>query len=263
MPSDRTPEIPNQIRRLFHRFGGAKLLAAGGATVFALTLAVGAGAAPSPFEPVSQVLGLGGEHGAAVSQAVHEAQAAAKEAGEPIGPAVSEAACTAAHDRSTLPHAEAVEEGEDEAVGEVAEECIHPSNIEIEDVPDSSGEESEEAIVEETDEPASEVLGLGGEHGAAVSQAVHEAKANLEEGEKVGPAVSEAACTAAHDRSTLPEGAQNAPGQEGREPKDCTHPSNADDADDDEEPEATSEVEGGSNGHGKQTAPGQLKKQVD
>ncbi len=64
-------------------------------------------------------------------------------------------------------------------------------------------------------------------HGQSVSQAVHTAIAGSTPGEDRGSAVSEAACTAAHDRSTLPEGAQNAPGQDGRTPKDCTHP-NAD-----------------------------------
>jgi len=64
-------------------------------------------------------------------------------------------------------------------------------------------------------------------HGQSVSQAVHDAIASSTPGPDRGIAVSEAACTAAHDRSTLPEGAQNAPGQQDREPKDCTHP-NAD-----------------------------------
>jgi hypothetical protein len=64
-------------------------------------------------------------------------------------------------------------------------------------------------------------------HGGAVSQAVHDAIASSTPGPGRGIAVSEAACAAAHDRSTLPEGAQNAPGQQDREPKDCAHP-NAD-----------------------------------
>lgn len=252
MPSERTPAIPDNIRKLFQRFGGAKLIAAGGATVFALALAVGAGAAPSPFQPVSEVLGLGGDHGAAVSEAVHEAQTTANDAGDPVGPAVSEAACTAAHDRSTLPgNAPLVPPGQ---ADKDAKDCTHPSNVE--EILDSSDED--EVVAEEAIEPlADEELN----HGQTVSQAVHDAKANLEDGEKVGPAVSEAACTAAHDRSTLPEGAQNAPGQEGREPKDCTHPSNADDGE--EEPAVTSETESGANGHGKETAPGQIKKQGD
>ena len=64
-------------------------------------------------------------------------------------------------------------------------------------------------------------------HGSDVSESVHEAIEATEPGPERGIAVSEAACEAAHDMSTLPEGAQNAPGQEGREPKDCAHP-NAD-----------------------------------
>ena len=66
-----------------------------------------------------------------------------------------------------------------------------------------------------------------GAHGGAVSDAVHDAQATATPGPGRGQAVSEAACEEAHDRSTLPEGAQAAPGQEGRSPKDCTHP-NAD-----------------------------------
>jgi hypothetical protein len=93
-------------------------------------------------------------------------------------------------------------------------------------------------------------------HGQSVRQAVQDARDGLEEGDKVGPAVSEAACTAAHDRTTLPEGAQNAPGQEGREPRDCTHPSNAGE----QEPEEAEAASEGSEKPGKGTAPGQLKK---
>jgi hypothetical protein len=50
---------------------------------------------------------------------------------------------------------------------------------------------------------------------------VHDAKASAAPG-SVGKAVSLAACIAAHDRSTLPEGAQQAPGQADKEPKDCS-----------------------------------------
>jgi hypothetical protein len=241
------------IRSLFKRFGTVKLVAAGGATVLALTFAVGAGAAPSPLDPVAEALGLGGEHGTTVSQAVHDAKTAANEAGDPVGPAVSEAACTAAHDRTTLP------QGAQDAQGQLDREpkdCTHPSNVEQED-----GEDGEEEVAEANETELEDEVAASN-HGAAVSQAVHEAKtAAKEAGEKVGPAVSEAACTAAHDRSTLPEGAQNAPGQEGREPKDCTHPSNA--VDGEEESEAISDVAGESKAHGKQSAPGQLKKQGD
>ncbi|HLF75870.1 MAG TPA: hypothetical protein VJB57_00120 [Dehalococcoidia bacterium] len=64
-------------------------------------------------------------------------------------------------------------------------------------------------------------------HGSAVSDGVHQAIATTTPGPERGVAVSEAACEAAHDRSTLPQGAQDAPGQADKEPKDCTHP-NAD-----------------------------------
>ena len=108
--------------------------------------------------------------------------------------------------------------------------------------------------------PVSEVLGFNGEHGQTVSQAVEDAKASVEEGDKIGPAVSEAACTAAHDRTTLPEGAQNAPGQQDREEKDCTHPSNTED-DGPVVESGVADEESGGKGRGKDRAPGQLKKQ--
>jgi len=85
-------------------------------------------------------------------------------------------------------------------------------------------------------------------HGQSVSKAVHDAIASTTPGPERGEAVSEAACTAAHDGSTLPGGAQNAPGQADREAKDCTHPSNAgDDGEDEGEDEGQS---GNSNGNG-------------
>jgi hypothetical protein len=249
------------IQGLVGRVGGVKVLVTGGAAVLALGLAVGAGAAPSPFTPVAEVLGLSGEHGAAVSEAVAEAKASLED-GDKVGPAVSEAACTAAHDRSTLPNFDA--DAEDD--GEDAKDCTHPSNqeaIQEDSDADTDGEvldeevlaEDVEAVDGEEDEPAN--------HGAAVSQAVHDAKASLEDGEKVGPAVSEAACTAAHDRTTLPDGAQNAPGQDKDHPeKDCTHPSNADDQGGEEvNADSDQASDAGTNSHGKASAPGQLKKQ--
>jgi hypothetical protein len=63
-------------------------------------------------------------------------------------------------------------------------------------------------------------------HGQAVSQAVHEAQEN---GDPVGPA----ACAAAHDASTLPENAQNAPGHQ--KEKDCAK--GHEEADDEEDEE--------------------------
>jgi hypothetical protein len=213
------------------------------ATAFAIAV-IGAGAAPVGPTPLSDVLGVTGEHGTAVSDAVHQAKEDLEE-GDKVGPAVSEAACEAAHDRSTLP------EGAQNAPGQQDREpkdCTHPSNAESDDDGEdgAAGGDEEAAAEEEGDEELN--------HGQAVSQAVREAKEGLEEGDKVGPAVSEAACEAAHDRSTLPEGAQNAPGQQDREPKDCTHPSNAgSDEEGEEEQSATAE-------HGKASAPGQQKK---
>lgn len=60
-----------------------------------------------------------------------------------------------------------------------------------------------------------------GSHGDAVSDAVHTAIAATSPGPGRGDAVSDAACDAAHDRSTLPEGAQGAPGQQDRTPSGC------------------------------------------
>jgi hypothetical protein len=245
------PDSISKFVSALRSLGGMKIAAIGGGAFLALAAAVGAGAAPSPVAPISEVLGMGGEHGAAVSEAVHETKTAALEGegeGEEdtsIGPALSEAACEAAHDRSTLP------EGAQNAPGQAEgpeKDCTHPSNEESED---EEGSEEDLALLDEEEESLN--------HGTAVSQAVHDAKASLEEGDKVGPAVSEAACEAAHDRTTLPEDAQNAPGQAEGPEKDCTHPSSAEEGSEEE----TSEVEstGGSNGHGKDSAPGQQKKQ--
>jgi hypothetical protein len=245
------------IRKVAGHAGGLKLAAAAGGAALTLVIAVGAGAAPSPFSPVSEVLGLNGEHGAAVSDAVQQAKETVED-GNQIGVAVSEAACEAAHDRSTLP------DGAQNAPGRQGDgpekDCTHPA-----DVQDES--QSTDVLADSTVESSTDLLEADSQpdnHGAAVSQAVHDAKAALEEGEKVGPAVSEAACEAAHDRSTLPDGAQNAPGQQGDGPeKDCTHPSNKDSSADAPAGSSDSSSAGDSNAHGKASAPGQLKKQSD
>jgi len=260
-------------RDLLRRTGGAKAAAAGAGVFLALAVAVGAGAAPSPIAPFSEVLGLGGEHGAAVSEAVHEAKEAAlagDEEGEEddetlalkIGAAVSEAACMAAHDRSTLPPGAQNAPGQNKDEERPEKDCTHPSNQESEEEEEASEEEIEPSVEELEDLTEEEFEN----HGAAVSNAVHEAKESLEEGEKVGPAVSEAACMAAHDRSTLPQGAQDAPGQnneEERPEKDCTHPSNAGEDGEGEEELSESESSSGPNGRGRESAPGQQKKQQD
>jgi hypothetical protein len=64
--------------------------------------------------------------------------------------------------------------------------------------------------------PAAELLNtVGISRGQNVSSSVQDAIAS-------NSSVSEAACAAAHDRSTLPVGAQAAPGREGKETKDCS-----------------------------------------
>jgi hypothetical protein len=131
-------------------------------------------------------------HGQEVSKAVHEARETT-EPGPERGKAVSLAACLAAHDRSTLPM------GAQNAPGQEGKE---PKDCEK-----TGGEPS--------------VNTLDVSHGQEVSNAVHEAKESTEPGPERGKAVSQAACLAAHDRATLPDGAQNAPGQVGKDPKDC------------------------------------------
>jgi hypothetical protein len=71
---------------------------------------------------------------------------------------------------------------------------------------------------------ASEVLeSIGGvNHGNYVSDAVKDAKDGTPPGPERGEAVSSAACEAAHDRSTLPQSAQDAPGQADKDAKDCS-----------------------------------------
>jgi hypothetical protein len=69
---------------------------------------------------------------------------------------------------------------------------------------------------------ASEVLESVGIHGSQVSDAVHEAIDGTSPGPGRGEAVSSAACEAAHDGSALPQGAQDAPGQEDKDGKDCS-----------------------------------------
>jgi hypothetical protein len=196
------------------------------------------------------VLGLTGEHGAAVSDAVDEAKGGVED-GDSIGSAVSLAACEAAHDRSTLP------EGAQNAPGQQGrepKECSDSSDADSDE--NASGDEpaaTDEATTEDSGEDSGdEELN----HGQTVSQAVYDAKVGVEDGAKVGPAVSQAACEAAHDRTTLPQSAQNAPGQQGREPKDCTHPSNASSGDDEEGADSTAATDT----RGKASAPGQQKK---
>jgi hypothetical protein len=234
------PQQPQRSRAVLTRVSGIRhfrLLAGGfAAAVFLITFAT-VGASPGGVPALSEVIGLSAEHGTTVRDAVHNAKDSVAE-GDKVGPAVSEAACTAAHDRTTLP------DGAQNAPGQAdreSKDCTHPSD-DADDSEDSDTTAASDATDSETTDADAP------NHGQSVSKAVHDAKAGLEDGDKVGPAVSEAACTAAHDRTTLPDGAQNAPGQVGRDPKDCTHPSN---------------VTGASDANGKATAPGQLKKNSD
>ena len=252
-PKRFTPALSRTLRDWLRRPTTRGLLAVGGATALAFMLAIGAGAAPSPVTQVSEVLGLGGERGAAVSQAAHDAKAEAKEAGENVGAAVSTAVCEALKNTDDLP------EPARDAPGHVNQEerdCTHPSDAE--DSEDEAVADEEEASQDETE---AEIQSEHENRGALVSQAAHDAKTEAREnGENVGAAVSTAVCLVKQGGAGLPDGAQNAPGHQ-KDPKDCTHPSNADE---DEEPEdGESEAEGTSQGHGKQSAPGQLKKQND
>jgi hypothetical protein len=69
---------------------------------------------------------------------------------------------------------------------------------------------------------AGEVLGSVGAHGSSVSDALQNAIDGTTPGPERGEAVSNAACEAAHDRSTLPQGAQDASGQDDKDAKDCS-----------------------------------------
>ena len=223
-----------------------RLLGFGAVAVLVLFTSAAVGASPAGVSALTEVMGAN-DHGKAVSEAVQEAKDSLGD-GEKVGAAVSEAACEAAHDRTTLPA------GAQNAPGQADREpkdCTHPSNAEDDESSSEDGSTPEAAEAPET--TAEEATN----HGKSVSDAVHEAKSGLEDGEKTGPAVSEAACTAAHDRSTLPAGAQNAPGQEGRSPKDCTHPSNDEDEDVDET--AGSSNAGASGKQGKAQAQGHKK----
>jgi hypothetical protein len=216
----------------------SRLLGLGVVAAAVLFTSVAVGASPLDVSPLTEVL-RANDHGRAVSEAVQEAKESLEE-GQELGPAVSEAACTAAHDRTTLP------DGAQNAPGQAGREpkdCTHPSNAEDEETDSDDAAAAEDAEAADTEDGATN-------HGQSVSDAVHAAKDDLEDGEKTGPAVSEAACTAAHDRTTLPEGAQNAPGQAEREPKDCTHPSNAD-AEEEEGTTSDASEAPGSQGKGK------------
>jgi hypothetical protein len=215
------------------RYFGVPAAAAGLVLLFAV---VGANAATggAPMSEVLGALGLGATpgdtHGTAVSTAVGDAIASSTP-GVDRGEAVSLAACLAAHDRTTVPASAQAAPGQ---LDREAKVCATPT-------PGAEEAPAEDPTEEPTEEPADapEVLEASATptHGQTVRDAVHTAIASSTPGVGRGAAVSEAACTAAHDRTTLPQGAQNAPGQQGVEPKDCTHPSAT------ATPEGTSETE--------------------
>ena len=211
----------------------ATVLAAAAGMLVMGTVGVSAATGSPVGQPVSDVfgtLGIGDNHGQDVQEKVHDAIASSTP-GAGRGEAVSEAACLAAHDRSTLP------EGAQNAPGQ-----------QDKDPKDCGTATPEPSVSPAADATSTPEATSTPNHGQSVSKAVHDAIASTTPGPERGEAVSEAACTAAHDGSTLPGGAQNAPGQADREAKDCTHPSNAgDDGEDEGEDEGQS---GNSNGNG-------------
>lgn len=73
--------------------------------------------------------------------------------------------------------------------------------------------------------PAHDLLtAVGITHGESVSNAVKDAEQRVAAGAAGEEAISQAACQAAHDRSTLPPDAQAAPGQQGKGLFDCSRP---------------------------------------
>ena len=187
--------------------------------------AAGAAAASGNGSPLNNVLGSVGlsqssdNHGSHVSDAVHQAIATATP-GPGFGQAVSEAACTAAHDRTTLPSGAQNAPGQQNA----ASDCGTPTpEAAVITGPSPSPSPSPSASASASAPTvATATASATPNHGESVSSAVHDAIASTTPGPERGQAVSEAACTAAHDRTTLPQGAQDAPGQQGKTPKDCT-----------------------------------------
>ena len=176
-----------------------------GAGVGASAASGGAVPLPGPVSDVLDVVGLGqSEHGKGVSDAVHDAIDGSTP-GPGRGQAVSTAACEAAHDRGTLPSGAQSAPGQQDRP---PRECATPSPGASAESPSSDGE-------------------TPSDHGTAVSGAVHGAIDGSTPGPERGKAVSEAACEAAHDRTTLPTPAKDAPGQQDRGPKECEHPGDA------------------------------------
>lgn len=158
-------------------------------------------------------------HGANVSNEVHDAQQSATP-----GAGLGLTACEAARDRSTLPTPAQNAPG---LQGANSPDCSQIGD----DHADVATATPTPSISAATTNSTTENEGTPGtqattpdNHGQSVSSAVHDAIASTTPGPGRGEAVSEAACTAAHDRSTLPSGAQDA---HGGDAKDCVHP-NAD-----------------------------------
>jgi hypothetical protein len=202
-------------RGLFARLAGGLA-----AVVFAGAFALGAAGASgaSVPAPVTDVLGIVGihntsagatttatpaaNHGQSVSDAVHTAIASSTP-GHDRGEAVSHAACLAAHDRSTLPTPAQKAPGQE---GKTAKDCDDAA-----ETPAAGGDKDDDKNAADDDKKDN--------HGQHVSDAVHDAIALSSPGSGRGQAVSDAACKAAHDASTLPSGAQGAPGHQGSDDK--------------------------------------------
>jgi hypothetical protein len=261
-PASIISAISRNLRNQTGRTGFVKLAAAGGAVGFALTLAVGAGAAPSPVDPLAEVLGMNGSRGPDVSEAAQNAQAEAEDedSGAQVGVLVSEAVCRVVSDETNLPENAQAAPGH---ANRDPEDCVHPSNAESQDIEDQDIDEQEGEDVSEDEAQADvEEEDENDNRGSLVSQAAHEAQAAARDaGEKVGPAVSEAVCRVNSDKTNLPEQAQDAPGHDNRDPENCTHPSNAGDDENLDSGEVESASHGNGNGHGRENAPGQQKKQ--
>jgi hypothetical protein len=212
------------------------LPAVGAAVALLIAGLVGAGAASGagPVSEVFGVLGLGATpgdiDGSAVSAAVGDAIEPSTPGKDP-GDAVMLAACPTVHDRSTLPPGAQAAPGQKDKEAKACD----PAKGEK----DSPGDEPD-ASLKSAKMPT---------HGQAIRDAVHAAQASSALGASRGAAVSVAACTAAHDRTTLPEGAQNAPGRQDKEAKDCSHPIAAES--DTTDTEESLESDGAENGKGR------------
>jgi hypothetical protein len=194
--------------------------------------AIGAAAAAGS-SPVNDVLGTigfahtGDNHGQHVSSGVLQAIESSTP-GVSHGELVSAAACSAAHDRSTLPSGAQNAPGQQDKTPVACETATSTPTPDASLTPTPTESPTPTPDASATPTPDASVIPTATlTHGQSVSNAVQDAISSTTPGPERGQAVSEAACTAAHDRTTLPQGAQDAKGQQNKDPKDCTHP-NAD-----------------------------------